>query len=111
MDKLTHYRQCIQEILQKYGSIKPSYGDVEMELVIDAAHDHYQLLTIGWNKHERIHGTLLHIDIRDGKIWIQYDGTEEGIANRFVEQGVPKSDIVLAFHPPYKRPYTDFAIG
>lgn len=46
----------------------------------------------------------------NGKLWIQHDGTEDGIANRLVELGVPKSDIVLAFHPPYKRPYTDFAI-
>jgi hypothetical protein len=44
-------------------------------------------------------------------IWIQYDGTEEGIANRLVELGVPREDIVLAFHPPYKRPYTDFVVG
>jgi hypothetical protein len=111
MDKLTQYRQFIQEAIQEYSTIKPSYGEVEMEMVVDATHDHYQLLSIGWNKHERIHGTLLHIDIRDGKIWIQYDGTEEGIANRLVAYGVPKSDIVLAFHPPYKRPYTDFAVG
>jgi hypothetical protein len=82
-----------------------------METIIDVAHDHYQLLSVGWNKNERIHGTLLHIDIRGGKIWIQHDGTEEGVANRLAEQGVPKSDIVLAFHPPYKRPYTDFGVG
>ena len=39
----------------------------------------------------------------------QHDGTEEGIANRLVAQGVPKEHIVLAFHAPYKRPYTGFA--
>lgn len=111
MDKLTHYRQLVQDVLQEYGALKPSYGDVEMELIVDTTRDHYQLLSVGWNNLERIHGTLLHIDIRDGKIWIQHDGTEEGVANRFVEQGVPRSDIVLAFHPPYKRPYTDFAVG
>jgi hypothetical protein len=26
-------------------------------------------------------------------------------------RGVPKEDIVLAFHPPYKRPYTGFAVN
>lgn len=111
MDKLTQYRKLIQDIMEEYAAIKPSYGDVEMELIADTQHDHYQLLSIGWNKLERIHGTLIHVDIQNGKIWIQYDGTEEGIANRLVEQGVPKSDIVLAFHPPYKRPYTDFAVN
>jgi len=62
-----------------------------MELITDMVHDHYQLLSVGWNKLERIHSTLIHIDIRDGKIWIQQDGTEEGIANRLVELGVSKA--------------------
>jgi hypothetical protein len=111
MDKLSQYRQFIQQILTEYSQYKPSYGEVELELIADTARDHYQLLSVGWNKLERIHGSILHLDIRDGKIWIQYDGTEEGIANRLVEYGVPRDDIVLAFHPPYKRPYTSFATG
>lgn len=109
MDKLAQYRQYIQDILTEYASYKPRYGDIEMEVIADTSRDHYQVLSVGWNELERIHGTLIHIDIRNGKIWIQHDGTEEGVANRLVEQGVPKTDIVLAFHPPYKRPYTDFA--
>ncbi|HEX7447902.1 MAG TPA: element excision factor XisI family protein [Pirellulales bacterium] len=32
----------------------------------------------------------IHVDIRGGKIWIQHDGTEDGIADRLVEAGVPK---------------------
>ena len=111
MDKLIRYRQYIQDIIEEYSQYKPSYGEVELEKVIDTVHDHYQLLSVGWNRLERIHGSILHIDIRNEKIWIQYDGTEEGIANRLVELGVPNDDIVLAFHPPYKRPYTKFAVG
>ena len=111
VDKLTQYRQFIQQILTEYSQYKPAYGEVELELIADTTHDHYQLLSVGWNKLERIHGSILHLDIREGKIWIQYDGTEEGIANRLVEYGVPRDDIVLAFHPPYKRPYTTFATG
>ncbi|MEH1849155.1 MAG: element excision factor XisI family protein [Nostoc sp.] len=51
---------------------------------------------------------ILHLDIKDGRIWIQHDGTEEGIANRLVEMGVPKQDIILAFHEPYVRQFTEF---
>ncbi|MCW5315139.1 hypothetical protein GTQ43_15380 [Nostoc sp. KVJ3] len=43
--------------------------------------------------------------------WIQRDGTEIGIANELITAGVPKKDIVLEFHAPYKREFTDFAIG
>lgn len=110
MDKLEQYRQYVQQIIREYSQFKPSYGEVELETIFDMAHDHYQLLSVGWNGYKRIYGSILHVDIRDGKIWIQYDGTEEGIANRLVKMGVPNSDIVLAFHPEFKRQYTDFAV-
>jgi hypothetical protein len=58
----------------------------------------------------RNYGCVLHLDIKDGKIWIQHDGTEEGIAKALVELGVSKPDIVLAFHDPSMRKYTGFAI-
>lgn len=109
MDTLTTYRQHIHAILQQYSTYKPAQGNVEVEQIIDSANDHYQVLTVGWNGQERIHGCLLHIDIRGGKIWIQQDGTEAGVATLLVERGVPKEAIVLAFHAPYKRPYTGFA--
>jgi hypothetical protein len=51
---------------------------------------------------------IAHLDIKDGRIWIQYDETETGIADELAELGVPKEDIILAYHPPYKRPYTGF---
>ncbi len=111
MDTLTHYRHHIQQLLDEYGTYKPSYGEVEVEQIVDPIHDHYQLMTVGWNGQQRIHGCLVHIDIKNGKIWIQHDGTEEGIAHRLVEAGVPKEDIVLAFHAPFKRQFTEFAPG
>ena len=36
---------------------------------------------------------------------------EIGIANELVKLGVPKDHIVLAFHEPFVRPYTGFAVG
>ncbi|MEA5616622.1 XisI protein [Cronbergia sp. UHCC 0137] len=111
MDKLEKYRNYIESILQEYSQFKPSYGDVELQLLLDREHNHYQLMTVGWNKEKRIHGIMLHIDIKDGKIWIQHDGTERGITENLLELGVPKQDIVLAFHSPTRRKYTDFAVN
>ncbi len=56
-------------------------------------------------------GCVLLLDIKNGKSWIQHDGTEVGIANQLVELGVPSQDIVLAFHEPEVRQFTDFAVG
>ncbi|HLP92248.1 MAG TPA: XisI protein [Nostocaceae cyanobacterium] len=111
MDKLEKYRNYIENILKEYSQYKPSYGDVELQLLFDQERDHYQLMSVGWNGEKRIHGIMLHIDIIDGKIWIQHNGTERRIAQDLLELGVPKQDIVLAFHSPTRRKYTDFAVS
>ena len=111
MEELDHYRQLVREIICEYSTHKPSYGDVESEVVFDRENDHYELVRSGWNGVHRIHGAAIHIDIRNGKIWIQHDGTPDGIADILVERGVPKDHIVLAFHSPRMREYTDFAVA
>jgi len=46
---------------------------------------------------------------KDGKIWLQYNGTEIDIAQKLVDRGVPKTDIVLGFQAPHRRSLTDDA--
>lgn len=111
MDTLNLYREKIKEALLAYSQESAPQADVEVETILDTQNDHYQLMTVGWRGEQRIHGTVLHLDIRGGKIWIQHDGTEEGIAHRLVAAGVPKSDIVLGFQSPFKRQFTEFAVG
>ena len=111
MEKLDKYRTCIERLITEYGSYKPSYGEVETQLIFDREHDHYQLSRFGWNKDRRIRNCALHFDIKDGKIWIQHNGTESDIAEELVRLGIPKEDIILAFHPIYKRIHTGYAVG
>lgn len=111
MDTLESYRKVIREIIEKYAQYKPARGDVQIEVIFDAANDHYELMYAGWNGPYRIHGSVLHLDIRDGKIWIQHDGTEDGIAEELVEAGIPRDHIVLAFKAPEIRPHTGFAVA
>ncbi len=111
MARVEEYRTFVEKIIKEYGSYKPSYGDVEVQTVFDRENDHYQLLNVGWVKNERIRGCVLHLDIKNGKVWIQHDGTEEGVAHELVALGVPQEDIVLAFHAPYKRQFTGFAVN
>ena len=63
----------------------------------------------GWHRDRRVHGCVLHIDIIDGKIWIQHDGTTDGAAEALVAAGVPQEAIVLGFQPPERRKLTAFA--
>jgi XisI protein len=106
------YRQHIQSLLweraQRRSANSVSAEEYEVQAIFDVERDHYQLLHLGWRGSKREFGCILHLDIKDGKIWIQQDGTEVGIANQLVELGVPKRDIVLAFHEPAVRQYTEF---
>ncbi len=110
MDTIETYRQIIQRVLEEYAAIPYAYGDIQSEIIVDVKGDHYLLLTQGWEKNKRVHGCLVHIDIADGKVWIQRDGTEQGIANELVAAGIPKNRIVLGFQPAEIRPYTEFAV-
>jgi len=59
----------------------------------------------------RSHSVSIQIDLKGEKLWIQYDVTEVGVANELVEQGIPKEDIVLAYHAPFIRQYDGVAVG
>jgi hypothetical protein len=109
MEKLKQYQEYVRDVIRRH-SHPPAYGDIEVQHIFDTENHHYQLVHAGWHKKEREYGCLIHIDIRDGKIWIQQDGTEAGVANELTELGVPKEDIILAYHPPYKRQYSGFGI-
>ena len=111
MEKLEKYRQLIQQLLSEYGSYRFSSGDIEVIPVFDLAGDHYLVVSAGWKRDHRIYGCSVHMDIKDGKIWIQYDGTEIGFADELVKLGVPKEDIVLAYHSPFMRQFDGFAVS
>jgi hypothetical protein len=111
MDTLEYYRQIVTRLISEYGKYKPSHGQIETETIIDPETDHYEVMHVGWDGQVRIHGCVVHIDIIQGKIWIQHDGTNRPVADELVEAGIPKEDIILAFHPPQVRQYTDFGIA
>lgn len=111
MDILTHYRMTIEKLLKDYAEFLGEDEQVKTEIILDPIRDHYLLIETGWQNNQRIYGTLIHIDIIDGKIWIQQDGTEEGIAEELVALGIPKTAIVLAFKSVHRRQITDFAIS
>ena len=51
------------------------------------------------------------LNIIEGKLWVQRDGTEHGIANDLINAGVPKTQIVLGFRSPESRKHTGLAVA
>jgi XisI protein len=113
MDKIENYRTLIKKILSEYDRLfaNQAAANTEMLLAFDENHDQYLWFQVGWQENKRVRGITVHIQIKNNKIWIEEDWTEEGIANELLKEGVPQSDIVLAFHHPDDRPLTDFAVA
>jgi hypothetical protein len=111
MDRADRYRVIVRRVIEEYASYKPSHGRIDTEAIIDPARDHYEVMHIGWDGVRRVHGTVIHIDIINGKVWVQYDGTNRPVAEELIAAGVPREDIVLAFHPAELRHLTGFGVG
>ncbi len=109
MDKLEQYRDIIEQILKRIAKTWPRLQDVEACVIFDRDSDHYLVLTEGWDKARRIHQCVVHLEIINGKIWIQEDLLERGVAADLEEAGVPKGAIVLGFYPQHVRPHTEYA--
>jgi hypothetical protein len=113
MDKLNTCRQKIKGILTRYYQLdlaQPSLG-IESVLVLDDVRDHYIWAQVGWDQTGRTCGSTVYIRIKDGKIWVEEDLTEEGITQDLLAAGIPKQDIVLGFHHPRERALTEFAVA
>lgn len=111
MDQLDTYRQIIRDVLRPYTTITYANVDVRNRAAFDTENDQYVILSEGWDHKQHLHGCLIHVEIIDGKVWVQQDGTEDVITDDLVAAGIPKTDIVLGFQEPAVRPYTGFAIA
>lgn len=111
MVQLTRFYQIIYPILKEYADLPYHYGDLKHKLIISNDKKDYLLMTIGWENYVKVHGCLVHLEIINDKIWIHRDGLEDGIADDLVKAGISQNEIVLAFHPPEVRQFTEFAVN
>ncbi len=87
MDKMVKYQQIIQQLLQEYAAISSQEPEIETQFIFDTERHHYQLVNVGWKNDRRIYGCFL------------------------LNLGIPQQDIVIGFHSPFKRQFTDYAVG
>lgn len=114
MEEVIELRDIAEKVLREYAEFyraaNAQHSDENMvEVVFDREGDHYVLFDIAWKGYERTHYAAVHIDIINGKIWIQKDSTEAGVATDLEKYGVSKDKIVLAFKSPALRKYTEYA--
>jgi XisI protein len=97
MDTPKTDRDAVKLVIQKYARFKPSHGDVRLDTVFDEANGRYALMQVGWDRGQRVRGNLIYVTLGEGKVWIEYDGMEQGITQDLIAAGIPQERIVFAF--------------
>jgi XisI protein len=105
MDKVKKYytivNQLVSEILTDYQSAK---NPIVIQPIIDKENGQFLLYHNDWRNERRFYGCFLHLSIaKNGKIWVQHDGTDLIIAEQLLERGVLPEDLVLGFRAPIVR--------
>ncbi len=104
------YRNVIRQVLTRYVKEAPPEPGIETLAICDETGGNYMLVELGWQPPKRIYNVIVHLRMREDKIWVEQDWTERGVARDLLEAGVPPVDMELGFQPPEMRPYTDLAL-
>jgi hypothetical protein len=54
-------------------------------------------MQVGWDRGRRVRGNLIYVTLDEGKVWIEYDGMEQGITQDLIDAGIAQERIVFAF--------------
>ena len=112
MDKVAQYRQAVKQVLDDFiNYISGSPSKTESFVISDDEKNTYLVVDLGWEGHKRIRSVITLMRIVHEKVWVEIDNTDYIFVDRLLEAGIPAHDIVLAFHPPDMRQYTEFAVA
>ena len=109
MDSLEHDADIIEQTLCSRAQFYAHPDKYRTLMAFDRERGQFLLIDEGWDGYQHIHSVWAHLELRNGKIWIHEDGTQEGIATLLVAAGVGRERIVLAFHAPALRQASEFA--
>lgn len=112
MDKRLKHIKIVQELMDELIAYFPKDSYIELLPIVDDKNGQFLVYSDGWEKTMRDYACFFHVEVKsDGKIHLRHDGTDLEIAQQLLDKGVAKSDIVLAFHAPYKRELSGFAVA
>lgn len=103
MDRLEPYRSVVRRLLGEHLEYGQKDTQVETVGIFDDSGGNYLLIEVDWQHPRRIYSVVIHVHLKEEKIWIEQDWTEKGIAQELIEAGVPKEVIKLGFQPPESR--------
>ena len=110
MATIESLREAIARVFHSWEAYpNPALSMFRIVGVMDTSHDRYTLTHLDFDGDCYKSHLLAYLEIRDGKIWLLTDNTEDGIASELVAEGIAKDQIVLGFYPSDLREAGEFA--
>ena len=112
MDRIKFFQDVIIDILKDNAAYyKGTTNPLNLLVISDKENNHFQRLMQGWRDKDYTFQSLIHLDIINEKIWIQWNNTACEIEIELLKKGVAANEIVLGVKSPEFRTYTDFAVA
>ena len=110
-NQLNSYREIIEQTLTDIANYIPQDSEAPHKTLFDRNADSYGVIEVGWDDYHRVHQFIIHVEIINGKVWVQADNTDLNVTRELERAGIPKNAIVLGFHSPSVRPFTEYAVA
>ena len=109
MDRLTLFRQTLRQIINEYHDYLPQQEGIDVVTICDDENGQYALLEVGWHYPQRIYNTLVHVQIKDKRIWVEQDWTKRGIVQDLLDRGIRPDEIEQGNIAPMLRAFSQLA--
>jgi hypothetical protein len=96
------YRQQIKRFLLGQSDSQRTDRVVSVP-IFDEVRDQYLVLCYGWRGQERVYWVVLHLEIVEGKVWVQRNQTEVDVEAELMALGIAEKDLVRGLVPPDYR--------
>src|SRR5258708_28164286 len=110
MDPIEVQCSAIARSFRSWEQYPASISKFRITGVIDTTHDRYTLTHVDFDGERYKSHLLAQLEIRDRKIWILTDKTEEGIATELDAESEPNDRIVLGYFSPLMLVPGDIAV-
>jgi hypothetical protein len=98
VEKLNSYRRILQQVIEMHAAMPREQENVESLAICDSVHDNYLLMDVFPDPKGSAGYIVVHLRLKDGKVRVERDGIEYGIAEDLMEAGIAKEDIAYTFY-------------